>query len=196
MKLNVRIPVHAEWLKKAQDFANASLESRQAKLQRRGQSNTEKIKADIECGVISEYAVWWWALWNFDYCTEPDLTVYTAKKKTWQPDLRVGDIGLHVKTYSNPKWSSWVFTHCPSRRDVDPIIYSPQLTDMFVLTYTNIEEQYVQIKYFCSAFDVRHSYEEPLLPQLKFSKRVLYPATLDKLFTSEADQTSLPCLTQ
>lgn len=170
--------IRPEWLTTAQTFADLSLASRRGQLARRGQFNVEKIRQDIVNGVVAEFAVQEWALERFDYCSTPDTQVYAVREKSWAPDLVTESARIHVKTYSNPRWNSWVFTYAPDRRDVDPVVEEPDERDYLALTQVDNDKQMVHVKFVLRAGSVINLYRAPKLDYLVASKLVLYPVDL------------------
>ena len=195
MRVMTEVKILDSWRLVALDFANKSMESRKSKLKSRGQTNPAKIKLDIACGAIAELAVKQW--WQERYAAKllgPDFNVYEARKKSWTPDLVCESVdekygvqpiaNLHVKTFTNPKWSSWVFTYHPDRQDMDPVITTPQDNDFLVLTQVGTDS--VTIHYYLKAKLVGDLYRAPILPQLARSKLCLYPSDIDRYLKERA----------
>jgi hypothetical protein len=182
------IPIDSNWKEKARDFATRTVMSRMSKLRSRGQRNIEKITKDVMAGTIAEFGVREMLLHTGDYTdiSLPDLELYVGKQKSFKADLvglskTTGTQHIHVKSYSNPLWSSWVFTYNPDRGDVDPLIEQPSEQDYLALTYVNFVDNVVELKAFIRAGKVINLYKPPILPQLKFSKLVLYSEDLKSL---------------
>ena len=177
------IPIQPQWVSDATEFAHASIASRRGYLASRGQFNQQKILDDIVNGAVAEFAVAWW----FEHtqgatCSKPDLAVYTGRKKSWAADLQLGDQKIHVKTFSNPKWSSWVFTYYEDKGD--PLVDEPSPDDYLALTQVDTTTNCVRLHYFVRAGRVINLYRPPLLKHLQHSKLVLDPADLDRLVTA------------
>jgi hypothetical protein len=191
------VRIDPAWQTLAEDFATRTIESRMSKLKSRGQSNISKISQDIVSGALAEFGVRDILRRHLEYDTvsEPDLNLYVGKQKSFSADL-VGTVHgdshlVHVKSYSNPKWSSWVFTYNPDRGDVDVLIESPKINDYLALTYVDLIGGTVSLRYYLQAGKVLNCYRPPILPQLKFSKVVLYPEDLDRVVDCSLRQPSV-----
>lgn len=175
----IRIKIKQEWQQAASNFAIQSLSTRKSKIAQRGQSSEKKILQDITSGTIAEYGVQAYLRLLGIEVSAPDITIYKVRDKKWSADLAGSGLQVHVKTFTNPRWSSWVFTYNPDRGDVDPVVEAPTEND--VLALTQVTADHVLIHYIVAAGSVINLYRPPLLPQLQYSKLVLYPADLDRV---------------
>ena len=93
---------------KCVDFANKQLKTSKALYTYRGENKKEKIVYDIIVGKLAELAVT-----KFLKCSKPDFTIYERRKKSYSPDLRLGNLRIHVKGQSEESVKryghSWLF---------------------------------------------------------------------------------------
>ena len=93
---------------KCVDFANKQLKTSADLYAYRGESKKEKIAYDIIVGKLAELAVS-----KFLKCSKPDFTIYERRKKSYSPDLRLGNLRVHVKGQSEESVKryghSWLF---------------------------------------------------------------------------------------
>jgi len=96
-------------------FANASVGTSSNKYASRNQFDVEKIKKDIRNGKIAEEAAWEVLSKSYPNLSKPDHSIYTAKQKSWEPDLTDKEIPIRVAVKSQDIESeinfgrSWVF---------------------------------------------------------------------------------------
>lgn len=120
-------------------FAERSYKSSADMYASRKQVNESKIKQDIMLGKLAEFGVYFIYLANGrTNITAPDLNIYPAKQKSFDPDLRWGLFNLHIKSQTiesaNRYGDSWVF------QSNDPAVKSPNEYDIFVgtgITYSD-----------------------------------------------------------
>jgi hypothetical protein len=120
-------------------FAEQSLKSSIDEYARRKQVNENKIKSDIMLGKLAEFGVYFMYLeQGRTNITAPDLNIYSAKNKSFDPDLRWGMYNLHIKSqtlHSSERYGdSWVF------QSKDPVVHSPNEYDIFIGTCITYEE--------------------------------------------------------
>lgn len=161
------------------EFATASIESRREIVASRGQTNIDKLRRDITFGAIAECAVWRWLVGNKIDCNPPDFTVYHPSEKSFDADLTCEYGQLHVKTFSNPRWSSWVFQYSGHGQDTDKLLVTPHPGHYLVLTEL-VRDMNVVLRFLVRQPDVLGLFEPPILPHLQLTKRVLYQHTLLK----------------
>jgi hypothetical protein len=177
VRLDIDVPTQADWWTASIGFAQESFESRRKKINSRRQSNKEKILHDIASGTVAEFAAHHWLTEQGLQVSEPDLAIYTAKQKSFGADLVdvERNMHFHVKTYSDPKWASWVFQ--AASWDTDPLITKPHPNHYLVLTHTT--KSSVQVQYVIHQPNVVGLFEDPVVWRLRSTKQVLYPKTLD-----------------
>jgi hypothetical protein len=69
-------------------FANESVSTNARKYANRNQFDVDKIKKDIRNGKIAEEGVYEVVSQLYPYLSKPDHTIYSAKEKSWDPDLK------------------------------------------------------------------------------------------------------------
>ncbi len=116
-------------------FAEESVDSSQ-KVWSRGRITRARLVEDIYTGKLGEYAAFL-HISKFEVgLSEPDIQVYSARKKSWIADLTSRYHDFHCKTQSLSSATkygvSWIFQHEPGKR-VDPILKDPGPRDSLVL---------------------------------------------------------------
>lgn len=170
--MTITIEISNEVRELSLDFAERVIDSNVTHYAKRNQTNKKKIINDICVGKIAEFAVnRYFKLRGID-CTQPDLNVYEAKKKSFDADLIISCVKhIHVKSQldSSAKryGTSWMF------QKTDKLITQPKATDYIALCLTKDGLSEVMIKSFLKADAVTDKYDLPKLPQL-YSKRALY----------------------
>lgn len=111
----------------------------------KGNASENKIISDIYLGKMAEYAVWNYLMSQDKLPTEPDISIYPNKIKSYDADLKIGDTKIHVKScvYNERFPNSWVF------RPNDPIVKNPDDNDfvaLCVLVNNNFEGILVSAK--------------------------------------------------
>jgi len=94
-----------------------------------------KIRRDIYGGALAEFAVYNYFLKDGLNCSEPDLEIYHASSKSYDPDLYVQGNKIHVKSQTKEaaeRWGlSWTF------QKNDPLLKVPSDTDYLALCKTH-----------------------------------------------------------
>lgn len=141
---------------------------------KRNQSNPEKIKQQIVTGKLGEIAVS-----RLFGTNEPDFAIYEKKKKSFDKDLVLADLHLHVKTQdkeSADKYgTSWTFQYSGGGfGHTDKLITQPGANDVAV--FVTVDRQKLE----CAIFGtvrcmlLTQILSLPKLIQLYGSKRVVY----------------------
>ena len=97
------------------DFSNASVDTSVNKYASRNQFDISKIKKDIRNGKIAEEGAWEILSKTYPNLSKPDHSIYTAKQKSWDADLKDPSIPISVAIKSQDIESeinfgrSWVF---------------------------------------------------------------------------------------
>lgn len=171
---NITMTLDSDTIKKCEDFANNSIHTNINEYKRRNQSNPEKIKFDIITGKKAEFAVYNYLISKDKICTEPDLNVYTARKKNFNADLLCEDREIHVKSQDKKQADkytmSWTF------HITDKLTTVPSENDYICLCI--VDNDKVEIKTIEKASFFVGKYGEPKLHQLKNSKKVIYFAEI------------------
>lgn len=174
-KIEKRIEVTSEIKQQSKEFAENVIETNVNQYARRNQGNRAKIINDIMVGKVAEFAVYqYYKSMGLD-CTQPDTTVYEAKKKSFDADLIVSENldlkHIHVKSQllSSAKryGASWMF------QKTDKLIEKPKEVDYIALCLTPDSLDFVELQCILPASRITHLYALPKLPQL-YSKRALY----------------------
>lgn len=154
-----------EILSRCEDFAAAVVTTNLATYKRRNQGNQKKIIEQIITGKLGEFAFADWL-----GTEEPDLNIYEKKDKSFDADLFAGNVKIHVKSQtadSAEKYGiSWMF-----QRE-DPLLINA--TDHDWLGLCVVDGTTVSLYSYVPVLHVIDLLREPILPQLRFTKRVLY----------------------
>lgn len=129
--MNITVKLPDEVMERCKEFAKIRAEGSAKVYQFRGEANRQKIYSDILLGTLSEFAV----ASVLPNCTEPDLTIYEKKDKSYAKDLMFGPYHVHVKSQGETSAKryglSWVF------QKTDPLVRSPQKHDLLALCCVN-----------------------------------------------------------
>lgn len=127
------IAITAEEIKKAQKFAKAVVST--VNYSDSNQRNNAKIQEDHFVSKLGEEAVRKIYEQAGFQVKGPDYTIYERKKKSWEEDLYIDDIGMAVKTQkrsaANRYGLSWTF-QCSEKRK-DPVLDAPLAWVCFVV---------------------------------------------------------------
>lgn len=167
-----KIELSEEVVKRCRAFAEEVVHTNIDQYKRRNQGNPTKIIEQIVTGKMGEFA-----FSQFLGTAEPDLQIYAKKQKSFGADLTHDNLQVHVKSQSKnsaDKYGvSWSF------QVQDKLITQPKEEDFLGLCV--IEGNVVEIYDFIPATKVVGVLREPVLPQLRFTKRVLYWEDLKKI---------------
>ena len=123
---------------KCVDFANKQLKTSADLYSYRGEAKKEKIVYDIIVGKLAELAVT-----KFLKCSKPDFTIYERRKKSYGPDLRLGNLRVHVKGQSEESVQryghSWLFQRS------DQIVRNATPYDIIILTSVSVRKLEVHV---------------------------------------------------
>ena len=151
---------------KCVDFAQQQLKTSSKLYAYRGEQNKEKILDDIVIGKLAELGVQ-----KFLKSSKPDFTIYERKKKSYSPDLRLGNLRVHVKSQSEESVSryghSWLFQRS------DQIVRNATPFDILVLTCVNRRKREVYILKLIRAREI-NKWGECKVPSYRHSKVALY----------------------
>lgn len=144
------------------------------------QSVKEKISDDHFVSKLGEEAVRF-VFEQRDCAVEgPDYTIYSGKRKSWAPDLKINMLDVAVKTQRRSAAQryglSWTFQDSPERRD--PIL------DMFDAWVCLVVFEDEKPGYECMVYPLRKIkqliFEAPRLSKLIGKKQAVYLETLQK----------------
>ena len=151
---------------KCVDYPNKQLKTSKDLYTFRGENKKEKIVYDIIVGKLAELAVC-----KFLKCSKPDFTIYERRKKSYGPDLRLGNLRVHVKGQSEESVQryghSWLFQRS------DQIVRNATPYDIIILTSVSVRKLEVQILKLIRARDI-NKWGECKVPQYRHSKVALY----------------------
>jgi hypothetical protein len=153
-------------LDKVKEFSEAIDTSYYAK---RNQNNNEKRKKDQLIGKLGEFAVY--SLYKEQYpgLSEPDLNIYSAKKKSWDFDLKAPTINLHVKSQDieqGKKYGvSWIF------QVGDKEIFNSTVPSSIAFTTVDIKSGFVNVLGI-TAVDTLHNKKLFKLPKLEYLQKM------------------------
>ena len=166
-----RIVLSASAFKKAHDFAQQVIST--VNYKDSNQSNLSKIQQDHFVSKLGEEAVrqlYVEAGWQVK---GPDYEIYESKKKSWEEDLFVDDIGLAVKTQKRSSAEryglSWTFQTSQKRKD--PVLNDPLAWVCFVV-YEDTGDKNCLVY---PAMQIQElSFKAPKLKYLQGKKQVVY----------------------
>jgi hypothetical protein len=118
----------------------------------RGETRKDKMIQDVIIGTMGEWAVEA-HLASMGYeCTEPDMKIYKKKRKSFDADLYVDDIEIHVKSQglvsAKRYGNSWLL-----QRN-DKIVSDPKPNQLFAFTNVDLDNRVVDILGYCWADDM------------------------------------------
>lgn len=177
------VKIDAAHIKKARAFAAHVVGT--VNYKDSNQSNLKKIEADHFVSKIGEEAVRK-VFENLGRIVKgPDYEIYEMKKKSWDDDLYVDDVGLAVKTQKKSSADryglSWTFQASGYR--TDPILKQPSSWVCFVLC----DDRNPSLN--CTVYPPLQMGElilgDPKLPHLKGKKKVAYAKDLPFLSSTK-----------
>ena len=143
-------------------FSKFSVFSSLDEYKRRGQCDKDKIISDIYNGKVAEFMVYNFFISKGKSLASPDLNIYQRGMKSFDADLVIGDVNIHVKSHiSNEIFPvSWMF------QKNDPL----PSRDYLCLV---VDNSYMYIK---KVSEVEFS--EPMKESLRHTKVCLYEKTI------------------
>lgn len=145
-------------------FSEYSVNSSLDQYKKRNQNNKDKIISDIYYGKIAEFMVYNFLSSKSKKLNSPDLNIYSKYKKSFDADLVVDGINIHVKSHKvNSNFPvSWLF------QKSDPLVRSIN-KDLLALVVLDKDSSYM---YMHKSSDIE--FDEPMKDSLKFSKVCVY----------------------
>jgi hypothetical protein len=118
----------------------------------RGEPRKEKMVHDILVGALGEWAIEE-HLTSLGYeCTKPDMKIYDKANKSFDADLFVDDVEIHVKSQGMASvkryGNSWLLQR------YDKIVAEPRDDQLFAFTNVDVEKKTATILGFCWASDM------------------------------------------
>lgn len=146
-------------------FSRFSFSSSLDEYNRRGQHDKDKIINDIYNGKIAEFMVYNFFVKKGRSLSSPDLNIYSKKMKSFDADLVIGDVSIHVKSHmsNNIFPVSWMF------QKNDPL----PAEDYLCLV---VDNSYMYIKRVSEV-----EFSEPMKKSLRHTKVCLYEKNIKTL---------------
>ena len=147
----------------------------------RGQTNPKRIKHQTAVGKMGELIACDWLREKGYNCTDPDFTIYSGRKKSWESDMHIlsshGKFKVACKAQdevSARKYGrSWIFQKGgQGYGHTDPVIQSGESLSVFVSL--NLEEESAEVMGPFRMCDMRPLFKEPRLKSMKYNKVALY----------------------
>ncbi len=146
-------------------FSKYSCFSSFSEYEKRNQSNKEKIISDIYNGKKAEFLVYNYLISKQKKLSSPDLNIYEKYNKSYDSDLNIKEINIHVKSHNvNGNFPiSWVF------EKKDPLLSEMKENNFLALVVINREINYMYLKKISEV-----KFKEPLKECLKKTKVCVY----------------------
>ena len=147
----------------------------------RGQTNPKRIKHQTAVGKMGELIACDWLREKGYNCSDPDFTIYSGRKKSWESDMHIlsshGKFKVACKAQdevSARKYGrSWIFQkNGQGYGHTDPVIQSGESLSVFVSL--DLENQKAEVMGPFRMCDMRPLFKEPRLKSMKYSKVALY----------------------
>lgn len=147
----------------------------------RGQTNPKRIKHQTSVGKMGELIACDWLRERGYNCTDPDFTIYSGRKKSWESDMHIlsshGKFKVACKAQdevSARKYGrSWIFQKGGhGYGHTDPVIQSGESLSVFVSI--DLEKETAEVMGPFRMCDMRPLFKEPRLKSMKHSKVALY----------------------
>lgn len=147
----------------------------------RGQTNPGRIKHQTAVGKMGELIACDWLRDKGYTCTDPDFTIYSGRKKSWESDMFIvsshGKFKVACKSQDEVSarryGRSWIFQKGGhGYGHTDPVIQSGESLSVFVSL--NLERETAEVMGPFRMCDMRPLFREPRLKSMKFSKVALY----------------------
>lgn len=167
---------------KSTEFAKKEYETSWKQRAKRKQTNKQRIIQQNITGKIGEFAVMFHFLDQDRDISSPDMEIYTYKK-SFDADLRLDGVGLHVKSQSRDSYDrlgkkTWTFQYGGSGSGhKDPLIYK-KLTENVVFVYVDGMETEIYGPYAWEA--IQPLLKDPVIDRLKGIKKCIYVEDLPK----------------
>lgn len=162
-------------------YAEQEFETVKKTRAQRGQSNPRRIKHQTAVGKMGELLACDWLRSQGYNCSDPDFTIYNARKKSWDSDMYIlssdGKFKVACKAQDEKSASkygrSWIFQKGGhGYGHTDPVIQSGESLSVFVSL--NLEEELAEVMGPFRMCDMRPLFREPRLESMKRSKVALY----------------------
>lgn len=157
---------------KCTDFANKRIEGSSNLYRYRGESNKDKMIEDCIIGTLGEFAAHKYLSDKGIVVSEPDLTIYETKRKSFSADLFNEELKIHVKSQSEKSFKRYGMSYLLQRKD--RIITSPENNEYFV--FVKVGGIFCEIVGTCKIKDIVDNslWGECKVPSYRHSKVALY----------------------
>lgn len=151
-------------------FASYSVATSINEYKKRNQLDVKKIELDIYNGKLAEFMVYNYLVSKGRILASPDLNIYQKYQKSYDSDLCVNGVKIHVKSHVSNKLYpvSWLF------QKNDPLIITHN-EDYLALVVFKFNKRYMYLK---KRSEV--SFLEPIKNSLKANKLCLYESQFKK----------------
>ena len=157
--------------KQCELFTKYSVNTSTDEYKRRMQFDVDKIKNDIYYGKIAEFMVYNYLVECDRNPTTPDLNIYLKDEKSYDADIFLDNIKLHVKSHLiNQNYPvSWVF------QKNDPLILNKNDNEFLALVVSEIDNA----DYYMYLLNIKDAkFGELMKESLRLSKTCLYESDL------------------
>ena len=169
-----------EYWHKCRLYAENEFETVKQTRAQRGQTNPTRIKHQTAVGKMGELIACDWLRMQGFNCTNPDFTIYSGRKKSWESDMHIiahEKFKVACKTQdeeSARKYGrSWIFQKGGhGYGHTDPVIQKGESLSVFVSL--DLKNEHAEVKGPFRMCDMRPLFKEPRIERLKFSKAALY----------------------
>jgi hypothetical protein len=168
IKLNKGITKYQE--KQCELFSNYSVSSSLSEYKKRNQLDKDKIISDIYNGKIAEFLVYNFLISKGKILNSPDLNIYSGYKKSFDADLVLDNVNIHVKSHiiNGIFPVSWVFQR------TDPLVKSPSDKDYLALVVLDDRGSYMYLKKTSQVL-----FKDPVKDVLKRTKVCVYETDIN-----------------
>lgn len=138
--------------------------------------------SDIVNGALAEIAVFNVLVDLFPDVTEPDFNIYDKSRKTFDADLKAGDLHFHVKGQSIS--SAERYTESWLMQRFDPILKRPKENHFLVPCVVDVDRRLVLIHGMIPLVDIvkENAIDECTVPRFRATKVALRLSTFIKKF--------------
>ena len=153
--------------KQCELFSKYSVLSSLSEYKKRNQVDKDKIINDIYNGKKAEFLVYNFLISKKKELNSPDLNIYEKYNKSYDADLILKDVSIHVKSHnvSGNFPISWVF------QKKDPLFFELKDNNFLVLVVMNKEINYMYLKKISEV-----DFKQPLKESLRMTKVCVYEA--------------------
>jgi len=143
-------------------FSRFSVFSSLDEYKRRGQADKDKIISDIYNGKVAEFMVYNFFIKKGRSLSSPDLNIYSKRMKSFDSDLVIGNVNIHVKSHisNNIFPVSWMFQKNDPLPEEDYLCLVVDHSYMYIRKVSQVE------------------FSEPMKMSLRHTKVCLYEKNL------------------